>query len=77
MEAERVDTRMYSIKEVREYLGIGTQRVLRLIREGKLEAIDLIPKDERWPGTPAGSFDLRGVRITPDSLQSYVDSIRI
>jgi hypothetical protein len=70
---QEVDTgRLLTVPDVRNYLGCGTRRVLQLIDEGHLEALDIAP-----PGTVrTGWHDTRGIRISPESLRDYLDSVR-
>jgi excisionase family DNA binding protein len=63
-----IDTReheqLLTLQEVKYILQIGYERILELIRNGELEGYSL-------------EGDMRAVRVTPDSLEAYLESKKI
>ena len=63
-----IDTReqeqLLTLQEVKYILQIGYERILELIRKGELEGFSL-------------EGDMRAVRVTPSSLNEYLESKKI
>jgi hypothetical protein len=63
-----IDTRereqLLTLQEVKYILQIGYERILELIRPGELEGYSL-------------EGDMRAVRVTPSSLEAYLESKKI
>lgn len=67
-------SRLLSIRDVRNVLGLSSARVMELIRDGELDCYNVSGRPiERSEITE----DTRGVRITPESLREYMDTIKI
>jgi hypothetical protein len=66
---ERFDPHL-SVTEVRRIMGCSWRFVIRLIQDGRLEAIDITSKvvDRRYVDE-----DSHGLRIPPSSLRAYLD----
>jgi hypothetical protein len=74
MEAYHSFSRLMSIRDVRNALGLSSARVIALIRDGEFDCYNV-------SGNPIErstiNEDTRGVRITPESLRDYMNSIKI
>lgn len=70
-EIRRQLTPLLSVAECRNVLGCSREHVLKLIGEQRLEAFD-IAGDRIYDGDFAG----RGIRVTPNSLQQFLESAR-
>ncbi len=66
-------TPLLSVRDVRTILGVSVGQVLRLVKEGHLEAFGLDGPMRREDV----NGDTFGVRITPSSLQRYLEEIKI
>lgn len=66
--------RMMNFRDIRNVLGLSSAMVAQLIRSGQLDCYNVsgIPIDREGI-----TEDTRGVRITPESLEDYLNTIRI
>ena len=62
------------VQEVRQIIGCGWNFVIQLIRDGHLEAFDITG---RVVERDAVDENTHGLRITPSSLQNYLNQIRV
>lgn len=74
IEAYHSFSRLLSIRDVRNVLGLSSARVVDLIRDDELDCYNV-------SGSPIERSEIneetRGVRITPESLRDYLDGIKI
>ncbi len=66
-------TPLLSVRDVRTILGVSVGQVLRLVKDGRLDGFGLDGPMRRNEVTQ----DTFGVRITPSSLQRYLEEIKI
>ena len=64
---------LLSVRDCRRILAVSVSEVLRLVREGHLEAYGL-DGGMRREDVDEGTY---GVRITPSSVKNYLESIKI
>ena len=64
---------LLSVRDCRRILGVSVREILRLVREGRLEAFGLDGPIHRGDV----DYDTFGVRITPSSVKRYLEEIRI
>ncbi len=65
---------LLNINEVRKIIGCSPRFVLNLVREGRLEAYDILGR-----GVTRDDLcdDVQGLRMTPSSLNAYLESTRV
>ena len=63
---------LLTIREVRDILRISANHVIRLVRQGHLDGYDVV-------GNRLDKVDTRsnGIRVSPESLQRFLNSNRI
>jgi hypothetical protein len=65
---------LLTIRECRDVLRVSSNHIIRLIRQGDLDAYDVVGNrlDSSWIDTKTN-----GIRISPESLKRFLDGNRI